>query len=478
MRTSPVTLVLALTIVACSGGADSSPPVPTIPASVLTSVVISAPSQSVAVGQTLQLSASPKDQNGSVLAASVAWSTSSAIVATVSGSGLVSGVAAGTVTVTAIASARGANVSATLQIVVAPPAPVLTSVIISAPSTSVLLGATVQLAAAPRDQNGNAMAATVTWSSSASSIASVNATSGLVTGVAAGTATITSSALAGGVAVTSTIQLTVTAPPPTQVLTSVTVAPATQSIVAGGSAPLVASPRDQDGSAMVASVTWSSSATSVATVSASGSVTGVSAGTATITATATAGGVTRTGSAVITVTSPAPVLTSVIISGSATVAVGATSALTASPRDQAGSPIAATVTWSSSAPARATVDVSTGVVTGVSAGSATITVSATAGSTTVQNAIAITVTSAFPANASVTATTFNTFSPSSVDLLVNGAVAFTFERLHNVTFGGGSAPANIGDTASGTVSRTFTAAGTFNYTCTIHSNMNGVVIVR
>ena len=477
MRTSRGFLVLAMTFAACSGGGDTSVLPPT---SVLTSVVISAPAQSLVAGQTLQLSASPKDQNGGVIAATVSWTTSSASVAAVNGSGLVSALAAGTVTVTATASAGGKSVSAStlITITAAPPVPVLTSVSISAPSTSLLVGATVQLTAAPKDQNGNAIAAAVTWSSSAAAIASVNASTGLITAVSVGTTTITSSALAGGVTVTSTVLLTVTAPPITPVLTSVTVTPATQSIVTGGSATLIASPKDENGTPMAATVTWSSSATSVATVNATGVVLGVSAGTATITATATAGGVTKTGTSVITVTTPPPVLSSVLITGSSTVAVGATITLTGSPRDQANAPIAASVTWNSSALGIATVNASTGVVTGVSAGSATITATATAGSTTVQNAITITVTSPPPMNAAVTATTSNTFAPLSVDIQVGGMVAFTFDKTHNVTFGGGSAPANIGNTSSGTVSRTFSAAGSFDYVCTLHAGMSGVVVVR
>ena len=56
------------------------------------------------------------------------------------------------------------------------------------------LGTTVQLSAEVRDQNARVMAgATVTWTSSANSVATVDA-SGLVTGVAVGVATITASA--------------------------------------------------------------------------------------------------------------------------------------------------------------------------------------------------------------------------------------------------------------------------------------------
>ena len=74
--------------------------------------------------------------------------------------------------------------------------PVLTSVQIVAPAGTITVGATLQLTANPKDQNGNAISATVTWSSSSSGVATVTAT-GLVTGFAVGVATI--SAKAGSV---------------------------------------------------------------------------------------------------------------------------------------------------------------------------------------------------------------------------------------------------------------------------------------
>jgi hypothetical protein len=72
------------------------------------------------------------------------------------------------------------------------------------------------------------------------------------------------------------------------------------------------------------------------------------------------------------------VLTSVAISGTpGSLTVGGTAQLTASPLDQFGNTIAATVSWSSSSTA-ASVS-ATGLVTAASAGSATITATATAG---------------------------------------------------------------------------------------------------
>ena len=79
---------------------------------------------------------------------------------------------------------------------VEPPDPPRATTVTVSPATNELtaLGATVQLTAEVRDQNAMVMAgATVTWTSSANSVATVDA-SGLVTAAGNGTATITASA--------------------------------------------------------------------------------------------------------------------------------------------------------------------------------------------------------------------------------------------------------------------------------------------
>ena len=114
-------------------------------------------------------------------------------------------------------------------------------------------------------------------------------------------------------------------------------------------------------------VTWASSNPGVATVDANGNLMGVSAGTAVITVTTDDGG--HVAYCYVTV-EPTPV-TSVTIDGSTSVSVGGSTSLTA---DYGGA--SATVSWTSSNPAVAIVD-SDGNVTGVSAGTAVITVSVT-----------------------------------------------------------------------------------------------------
>ena len=91
-------------------------------------------------------------------------------------------------------------------------APVLTTVNVTPPTASINPGATRQLTASPLDQNGAAFAgATIAWSSNNSPVATVNATTGLVTGVSVGTATITATATSGATTKTGTSVITVTA---------------------------------------------------------------------------------------------------------------------------------------------------------------------------------------------------------------------------------------------------------------------------
>ena len=190
-----------------TGASDITVSVPP-PNPVVTSVTVSPPSASVAKGATVTLAASVKDQHGNVMSGqTVAWSTSDASLATVSPSGVVTGVAAGNATITATTSGKSGTSSVT---VTTPPPPAVATVSVSPPSASVVAGATLLLTATVKDSQGNTLSGqTVTWSTSNASAATVSA-NGVVTGVAAGSATIT--ATSSGKTGTSTI--TVSAPPP------------------------------------------------------------------------------------------------------------------------------------------------------------------------------------------------------------------------------------------------------------------------
>lgn len=72
----------------------------------------------------------------------------------------------------------------------------------------------------------------------------------------------------------------------------------------------------------------------------------------------------------------------------------------------------------------------------------------------------------------------NSFSPASRTVAAGTTVTFRWSasaNTHNVTFNDGPASA---DQSSGTFTRTFAAAGSFPYQCTIHSGMNGTITVQ
>ncbi len=93
-------------------------------------------------------------------------------------------------------------------------------------------------------------------------------------------------------------------------------------------------------------------------------------------------------------------------------------------------------------------------------------------------------------NASVTATAANTFTPSTVNLVVGGTVAFANSGggLHNVATGNWSCAAGCSDqggngapsTAAWNFTRTFPTVGTVNYVCDEHGGqgMVGSIIVQ
>src|SRR5439155_15837556 len=106
-------------------------------------------------------------------------------IASVSATGLVTGVAVGAVTITATSEGQSGTASVTVANV-----PVA-SVAISPSAPNMYVGSTVQLTATPKDASGNVLTGrTVTWTTSSGAVATVSA-SGLVTGVAVGAATIT-----------------------------------------------------------------------------------------------------------------------------------------------------------------------------------------------------------------------------------------------------------------------------------------------
>ena len=244
-----------------------------------------------------------------------------------------------------------------------PPDPPRPTTVTVSPATAELtaLGATAQLSAEVRDQNGQVMAgAAVVWASDNAPVATVGG-SGLVTAAGNGTATIT--ATAGSVSGSATVTVA-------QRVSAVTVSPAADTLVAGDTLRMAAEATDANGHVVAGGeFSWASSDTSVAVVDDAGLVTGVGAGHAEVRATAS--GV--TGRADLTVVAPAPTTITVTPDTVALAALGQTAQLSAEVRDQAGRAMAgAPVAWSSADTTVAAVD-SAGVVTAAGVGETTIT---------------------------------------------------------------------------------------------------------
>jgi uncharacterized protein YjdB len=153
------------------------------------SVTVTPSSATVSVAFTTPLAATVRDLNGAVISgASVAWSTSNALVAVVSQTGVVTGVLPGTATITATSGGQSGTATITVQL-----APVATVTV--SPSQLNLRDRDGQrtgtLNATTRDALGNILTGrVVTWSSSNTSVATVTQ-SGVVTAQAKGNATIT-----------------------------------------------------------------------------------------------------------------------------------------------------------------------------------------------------------------------------------------------------------------------------------------------
>jgi Tfp pilus assembly protein PilZ len=173
-------LVLSAFIAACSGSSE--------PDVEVASVTVSPAAESREIGQTVQLSATVKDAAGNIISGqSVTWSSSASTVASVSSSGLVTAHALGVATITAASGSKSGV--ATINVI---PPPVA-SITLAPTNDTLLVGETVQLATTLRDASNNIVTGrTVTWLSSSATVATVSS-SGLVTGVGDGTATITAS---------------------------------------------------------------------------------------------------------------------------------------------------------------------------------------------------------------------------------------------------------------------------------------------
>ena len=320
-------------------------------------VTITPNPDTVALGSTSTLHATVDGATGNP---SIFWSSENTAIATVSGTGVVTGVAVGTAHIAASSGGK----SGITTIVVIPPG--VASVRVTPTSAAIKVGETVHLVAEPLDGNGNALEGrTITWSSDNEAVATVDNT-GVVTGVSSGAATIT--ATSEGKSGTSGIAVGAA------VAASIVVAPPSITVTAGQTSQLTATVKDGNGSVISgAPVTWTVDKPAVAIVGSTGLVAGQAAGTATITATSGSVHV----DVPVTVTLP-PANAVVVSPGTVSLLVTQRQQLTGTVTDANGNPLPGqTISWESSNSGVAAVS-STGLVIAVAPGTATIT--ATSGS--------------------------------------------------------------------------------------------------
>ena len=270
-------------IAATAGSASGSATVTV--AQTVSSVAVEPAAETLVAGDTVRLSVEATDANGNAVAgAEFAWASGDTAVAAVDATGLVTGVGAGEVEITATA----AGVTGRAMLMVAAPAPTTVAV---TPDTLefTALGDTLRLMAEVLDQRGRPIKGEpVAWDSGDTLVATVDS-AGLVTAAGNGAATITAAAgVALGTAVVTVMQS----------VRAVTVSPSADTIAPGDTLRLEAEALDATGHAVTgAEFAWASADTAVAVVDTMGLVRGIREGTTTITA--TAGGV--SGTAMVTV---------------------------------------------------------------------------------------------------------------------------------------------------------------------------------
>lgn len=384
-------------------------------------VSITPGSVSLVVGGTSQLTAVARDAAGNVLTGRpVVWTSSAQNVAMVgSATGLVTATGVGTVTITATVEGRSATVPVAVTLV-----PVAT-VSVTLAAATILPGQSTQATAVTRDASGTLLTGRgVSWSSSNTSVAMVNASTGVVSGGVSGTANI----IATSEGRTGLATVTVAAVP----VANVTVSISPTSLVIGQTVQAVATTTDAAGNVLTGrTVTWSTSSTggpvaTVATVNpATGLVTAVAAGFVSIIATSEG----RTGFVTLSI-SAVPVASVTVSLGTTLISVGQTTQATAVTRDASGAVLVGrTVVFASSNTTIATVNPSTGLVTAVAApptgGPGTVTISATSEGRT--GLVTLTVTLAPRPVATVTVTV-----PDTV-LLVQGKPTLATAVLRDST---------------------------------------------
>lgn len=275
------------------------------------------------------------------------WTSDNTNVATVDANGVITGISSGTAIITYSVSTPSCSTGdiSTFTVTITPSA---NAGVLNSSATNLCIGNTATVST-----TGTAGG---TWTSSNNSVATIDA-SGVVTAIGTGTITITYSISASGCSSSNnlaTTNITVLANPDAGALSG-------NSTICAGSTSSIISNGDQGGS-------WSSDNTNVATVDANGVITAINPGTAIITYSVTSVICATSDISTIVITIN-PSANAGILSGSASVCTGNTTTITTNGSNGG--------TWSSSNNSVASINAN-GIVTGLNAGTVTISYSVTA----------------------------------------------------------------------------------------------------
>ncbi|MFZ6760887.1 beta strand repeat-containing protein [Undibacterium sp. Ji50W] len=265
-------------ITASSAGKTATSTLTVLSGTALTSIAVTPANTNMLVGATQGLVATGSYSDGStaVITNSVTWTSGASPVATVTASGLVSAVTAGSAPVVAISGTKSG--SATINVL---PVATLNTIAVTPGIPSIGVGGTQNFVATGSFSDGSSLniSNAVSWTTANTAIASVSA-SGVANGLSSGTTTITAN-LSGKSGAAS---LTVT---PVVTLSSIGLTPSNASVTVGASQQFTATGNYSNGTSnnINSTVNWLSSASGVASVSASGQVVAIAPGVTNISAT-------------------------------------------------------------------------------------------------------------------------------------------------------------------------------------------------
>jgi uncharacterized protein YjdB len=352
-------------VITASSGTVSGSMTVTVTAATLKSIAVTPANPTVTKGATQQFTATGtfSDNSTQNLTNSVAWSSGTPAVATITAAGLATAVGAGS---SMMKATSGAVSGSTLLTVTGP---TLSSIAVTPANPSIAKGTNQQFTATGTfsDNSTQNLTSSVTWSSQTTGVATITS-AGLAKGVGVGTSKI--QATSGAVSGSTVLNISAAT------LTSIAVTPANPSIIKGATQQFTATGTFSDASTqnITSSVTWVSATTGVATITSAGLAKGVGVGASKIQATSGA----VTGSTTLSVT--AATLTSIAVTpANPSISAGATQQFTATGTfsDASTQNLTSSVTWTSSKTTVATIAAS-GLASGIAGGSSTI--QATSGS--------------------------------------------------------------------------------------------------